>query len=124
MAPRTDAPTATAATSPRVVTDPRALRELLDAARARGGRVGFVPTMGALHDGHLALMREARRRIASDPAAANTADLVLASVFVNPTQFGPNEDFGRYPRELDADVARCASAGVDVVFAPEPAVMY
>jgi len=73
--------------------------------------------MGALHAGHLALMEEARRRV-------GPGGLVAVSVFVNPTQFGPNEDFSRYPRELDADVARCASVGVDAVFAPPPSEMY
>lgn len=73
--------------------------------------------MGALHEGHLTLAREARRRVGPH-------GLVAVSIFVNPTQFGPNEDFSRYPRELDADVARCATAGVDVVFAPAADAMY
>lgn len=79
--------------------------------------MGFVPTMGALHAGHLALAREARRRVGD-------GGLVAVSIFVNPTQFGPNEDLARYPRELDADVARCGEADVDVVFAPSPDAMY
>jgi pantoate--beta-alanine ligase len=100
---------------PQVVRDVEALREKLAAARERGLRVGVVPTMGALHDGHLALVREAKRR----------AQLVVVTIFVNPTQFGPNEDFTRYPRTLEADVARCAAEGVDLVFAPsEPTVLY
>ncbi len=70
--------------------------------------------MGALHAGHLALVHEAKRR----------ATFVGASVFVNPTQFGPNEDFSRYPRDLDGDVRKLATAGVDVVFAPDPAEIY
>lgn len=91
------------------------LQAHLAAARAKGQRVAVVPTMGALHAGHLALCREARRH----------GDVVVATIFVNPTQFGPNEDFTRYPRTLDADLAACASVGVDVVFAPsEPSVMY
>jgi pantoate--beta-alanine ligase len=73
--------------------------------------------MGALHEGHLALMTEARRRV-------GPSGLVAVSVFVNPTQFGPSEDFSRYPREHDADVARCASVGVDLVFAPSARSMY
>jgi pantoate--beta-alanine ligase len=85
-----------------------------DAARAVGQRVGFVPTMGALHEGHLALVRDARAR----------ADFVAASIFVNPTQFGPNEDYARYPRDLDGDMAKLASAGCDLVFAPQVSAMY
>jgi pantoate--beta-alanine ligase len=82
--------------------------------RKRGERVGFVPTMGALHAGHLALAREARRRAA----------FVVASIFVNPTQFGPGEDLSRYPRDLDGDLAKLASLGVDAVFAPEAGELY
>jgi pantoate--beta-alanine ligase len=82
--------------------------------RAQGKTIGFVPTMGALHDGHVALMREARQR----------ADVVVTSIFVNPLQFGPSEDYARYPRDLDADRRLCAAAGVDVVFAPSASDMY
>lgn len=90
------------------------MRQACDAARARGQRVGLVPTMGALHDGHLALVREARRR----------ADFVVATIFVNPTQFGPNEDFSRYPRTFEADLAKAGAAGTDAVFAPDARAMY
>jgi len=87
----------------------------LYAARAKlDGTVGVVMTMGALHDGHDALIR----------AAAARAEHVLVTIFVNPLQFGPNEDFDRYPRPFDADLARCAELGVDVVFAPTVEVMY
>ncbi len=103
--------------SPAVIPTAAAFRDACDKARAEGRRVALVPTMGALHRGHLALMEEARRRVGAD-------GLVAVSIFVNPTQFGPNEDFSRYPRELDADVARCASVGVDAVFAPPPSEMY
>lgn len=74
------------------------------------GPVGFVPTMGALHEGHASLMRVARERVGDGP--------VVVSVFVNPLQFGPGEDLDRYPRTLDADLEICAREGVDVVFAP------
>ncbi|NNN05229.1 MAG: pantoate--beta-alanine ligase [Elusimicrobia bacterium] len=82
--------------------------------RARGLSVGFVPTMGALHDGHAALVRRAARE----------CDRVIVSVFVNPLQFGPNEDFGRYPRALPADRRLVAAAGAAAVYAPSPAEMY
>jgi pantoate--beta-alanine ligase len=84
------------------------------AREAMAGPVGLVPTMGALHAGHEALMRTARE----------ASESVIATVFVNPLQFGPSEDFARYPRTLDADVARCASAGVDVVWAPSVEDVY
>jgi pantoate--beta-alanine ligase len=83
----------------------------LAAHRSAGARVGFVPTMGALHDGHLALMQRARELVGED-------GVLVVSVFVNPLQFGPNEDLDRYPRTLDADLEACASMGVDVVFTP------
>lgn len=104
-------------TEPRLVTDPEALRDACARARQAGQRVGFVPTMGALHEGHLTLMREARARVGD-------GGLVAVSIFVNPTQFAAGEDLARYPRELDADLARCASAGVDLVFAPTVDAMY
>jgi pantoate--beta-alanine ligase len=89
-------------------------RAACDAVRASGRRLGFVPTMGALHAGHLHLVRVARRH----------AERVAVSIFVNPTQFGPNEDFSRYPRNLERDVELLASAGADLVLAPSPAEMY
>jgi pantoate--beta-alanine ligase len=79
-----------------------------DRTRAAGERIGFVPTMGYLHDGHLSLVREARRR----------SDRSVASIYVNPLQFGPNEDFERYPRAAERDRAQLAAAEVDVLFAP------
>lgn len=90
-----------------------ALRVRCEEAR-RHGKVGLVLTMGALHDGHLALMRRAREE----------TDFVIATVFVNPTQFGPSEDFSRYPRELELDADKCASVGVDVLFTPSTSEMY
>ena len=100
--------------SPRIVSIPSDFRDACDAARARGERIGLVPTMGALHEGHLSLVREARSR----------ASFVAVSIFVNPTQFGPKEDFSRYPRDLQGDVAKLATAGADLVFAPDAAAMY
>lgn len=79
-----------------------------------GVRIGFVPTMGALHQGHRTLMRTARL----------ACDAVVVSLFVNPTQFGPHEDFSRYPRQLKQDAAMCREEGVDVLFAPSPEAMY
>jgi pantoate--beta-alanine ligase len=90
------------------------LREELRRARSDGHTVGFVPTMGALHRGHLHLVEQARRR----------GSFALVSIFVNPTQFGPKEDLARYPRDLDGDVAKCGEANVDLVFSPEPSEMY
>ena len=84
------------------------VRSRCEAARRAGACVGFVPTMGALHEGHLTLMR----RAAADEA------FVVASVFVNPAQFGPQEDLARYPRELASDAKKCAAAGVKLLFAP------
>ena len=81
-------------------------------ARDGGRRIALVPTMGYLHEGHLSLMREARRRAGPD-------GLAVASIFVNPTQFGPQEDLARYPRDLEGDLVKCAAAGVDAVLAPE-----
>ena len=90
------------------------LRARLDAERCAGRTVGFVPTMGALHDGHLSLVRR----------AAAECQLVVTSVFVNPLQFGAGEDFTRYPRDLDGDAAMVAAAGAEVVFAPSVEEMY
>jgi pantoate--beta-alanine ligase len=87
------------------------LETALAAVRARGGRVALVPTMGALHAGHASLIREARARVSPE-------DAVVVSIFVNPLQFGPDEDLERYPRTLDADLEVCAAEGADVVFAP------
>jgi pantoate--beta-alanine ligase len=90
------------------------LRRAVDAWRSAGERVGFVPTMGALHEGHLSLVRLARGH----------ADRVVASVFVNPTQFGPGEDFNRYPRQPEKDGAMLETAGCDLLFLPDVETLY
>lgn len=90
------------------------VRQAVHAARAQGRSVHFVPTMGALHEGHCSLMR----------AAGGANHFVVVSIFVNPTQFGPNEDFTRYPRPVENDLAACRSDGVDLVFMPMPEDMY
>jgi pantoate--beta-alanine ligase len=90
------------------------LRAACDAARARNQRVGLVPTMGYLHEGHRSLIRAARR----------ATDFVVTTIFVNPLQFGADEDLDRYPRDLSGDLAQCAEEGVAVVFAPSVGEMY
>ena len=98
----------------RTISRPEELKRTLTDIRAPGARVGFVPTMGALHEGHLSLVRDACGR----------ADVVVASIFVNPTQFGPKEDFAKYPRDLAGDAAKLAEAGAQLLFAPETHAMY
>ncbi|QDT38442.1 pantoate--beta-alanine ligase [Stratiformator vulcanicus] len=90
------------------------LRDAVREARDSRKSVGFVPTMGALHEGHVSLIRAARQR----------CDFVVVSIFVNPTQFGPNEDFDRYPRTFEADSAACESTGADLIFAPQQEAIY
>jgi pantoate--beta-alanine ligase len=99
---------------PQVVRTAAEMAAWSRAARARGQRIAFVPTMGALHEGHVTLLREARRR----------GDKLALSIFVNPTQFGPNEDLARYPRDLPGDLQKAAGAGTDVAFVPEAADIY
>jgi pantoate--beta-alanine ligase len=100
--------------NPRIATTIDAVRQAVAHARRGGQTIGLVPTMGALHAGHASLIHAARAE----------TDLVVVSIFVNPTQFGPKEDFGRYPRPFDSDVALCAAENVALIFHPEPAVMY
>ena len=113
--------------APLVARTRAELEAALAPVRAAGGRVGFVPTMGALHVGHAALMataRDALRAGAGDPEGeveptpAEGRDVLVVSIFVNPMQFAPGEDLDRYPRTFDADLEICAAQGVDVVFAP------
>jgi pantoate--beta-alanine ligase len=103
-------------TAPAVASTRGELEERLATARASGRRVALVPTMGALHVGHASLLRTARRAVPDGP--------VVASIFVNPLQFGPREDLDRYPRTFDADLEVCAAEGVDVVFAPSVGEVY
>ncbi|MDD5084614.1 MAG: pantoate--beta-alanine ligase [Candidatus Omnitrophica bacterium] len=98
----------------KVIVSARALAREMDRLRRQGKTVGFVPTMGALHDGHLSLIRRARRK----------NNVVVVSIFVNPIQFGHGEDFTRYPRPVGRDKTLCLRAGVDYIFMPRPASLY
>ena len=109
--------TTTSVRRPLVAHTRAELVAALDRTRARGGRVALVPTMGALHAGHAALVDEARSRVAPD-------DAVVVSIFVNPMQFAPGEDLDRYPRTFDADLEVCRAHGADVVFAPSVDEVY
>ena len=102
--------------APVLVRTRAELAALLEESRREGRRIGLVPTMGALHEGHASLMRVAREHVGDGP--------VVVSVFVNPLQFGPGEDLDRYPRTMPADLEVCAREGVDVVYAPEVADVY
>ncbi len=97
-----------------LIRDVGEMQEASRGLRLSGSTIGVVPTMGALHRGHLELIRTARRH----------ASHVITTVFVNPAQFGPSEDFARYPRNLDSDLALAAEAGTDIVFAPDVAAIY
>jgi pantoate--beta-alanine ligase len=97
-----------------IFRDPRAMRVKAEDLRRDGRRIAVVPTMGALHDGHVALLRAARGK----------ADVVILTIFVNPTQFGPTEDLAKYPRDEAGDLARARAAGIDLAFCPEAAAMY
>ncbi|HZJ68116.1 MAG TPA: pantoate--beta-alanine ligase [Kofleriaceae bacterium] len=97
-----------------VFRDPRAMQARAEDLRRDGRRIAVVPTMGALHEGHLALLRAARGR----------ADVVILTIFVNPTQFGPNEDLAKYPRDEAGDLVKARGAGIDLAFCPDAAAMY
>ncbi len=99
---------------PPVASTIAEVRKAIEPARRADKRIGFVPTMGALHAGHAALIRASRAE----------SDFTVVSIFVNPIQFGPHEDFARYPRNLQADRELCAAVGTDVIFAPTPEEMY
>jgi len=97
-----------------VIREIKALRQRLRPVKQQGKTIGLVPTMGYLHEGHLSLLRAARAE----------TDLVVMSLFVNPTQFGQGEDYDSYPRDLSGDTAKAAAAGCDIIFAPSAAEMY
>ena len=101
----------------QIVSSIAAMQRLARQWQRAGKRIGFVPTMGYLHAGHLSLVREARKRV-------GRAGRVVVSIYVNPTQFGPKEDFSKYPRDLKRDLKLCRETGVDVVFTPGDKEMY
>ena len=98
----------------KIVKSIREMQKLSDELRCQGKKIGFVPTMGYLHEGHLSLLREAKKR----------CDVLVMSIFVNPTQFGPNEDFEQYPRDFDRDKNLAEKEGCDIIFYPEAKEMY
>ncbi len=97
-----------------IIRDPAVMRARAEDLRRDGRRIAVVPTMGALHEGHLTLLRAARAR----------ADVVILTIFVNPTQFGPNEDLSRYPRDEAGDLTKARGCGIDLAFCPEATAMY
>lgn len=97
-----------------IIADPKEMQQRALTAKRAGQRIAFVPTMGYLHDGHLSLLQEGRKR----------GDLLVLSIFVNPTQFGANEDLSTYPRALESDCELARAAGTDLVFAPSTAAIY
>lgn len=97
-----------------ILKTPAEVRAHRAVLQSRGAPVGLVPTMGYLHEGHVALIREALKRVSE----------VAVSIFVNPTQFGPTEDLAKYPRDFEGDVAKCAAAGATMVYAPTPEAVY
>ena len=99
----------------KTFNDPRKLQRWAKAQRLAGKKIALVPTMGALHEGHLSLIAAAKRK---------GADEIVVSVFVNPTQFGPKEDYAQYPRDHKADAAKCRAAGATAIFFPTPENMY
>jgi len=98
----------------KIIKTIKQVRQVLGLQRKRGQQIGLVPTMGALHEGHLSLIRLARKH----------SDFVVVSIFVNPTQFGPKEDYKKYPRDLKKDAALCQTAGADLIFVPDVKEVY
>ncbi|MCM8770352.1 MAG: pantoate--beta-alanine ligase [Candidatus Omnitrophica bacterium] len=98
----------------KIIKSIKKIQQILAKERLKGRSIGFVPTMGALHEGHLSLIRQARRE----------NDIVVVSIFVNPTQFGPKEDFKKYPRNFKKDALLCEKCGVDFIFYPDAKAMY
>ena len=101
----------------RIVTSIRAMQKVAQSCKRMGTRIGFVPTMGYLHAGHMSLAERARKLVGD-------SGMVVVSIYVNPTQFGPKEDLSRYPRDLKRDKQLCSEAGVDVLFIPNDRQMY
>src|SRR3954470_14556145 len=101
----------------KLVRSVKAMQKLALEWKRNGARVGFVPSMGYLHEGHTSLMRRARKEVGPQ-------GIVVASIFVNPTQFAPHEDLAKYPRDLERDKQKCAEATVDFLFVPEAAEIY
>jgi len=98
----------------KIISSPKEMKEFSASMKEEGKKIALVPTMGALHNGHLSLIDIARQN----------ADIVVVSIFVNPTQFGPNEDYDKYPRQLQADAEKCEEHNADVIFAPTPDEIY
>ena len=98
----------------KIVKTIKQIRQAVALQKKNGKKIGFVPTMGALHEGHLSLIRLAKKH----------SDFIVVSIFVNPTQFGPKEDYKKYPRDLKKDAALCQSAGADLIFSPAPEEIY
>jgi pantoate--beta-alanine ligase len=98
----------------QIIRDPRDMQRTVESLRRDGLKIAVVPTMGYLHQGHLSLLAEARR----------SADVVILTIFVNPTQFGPNEDLSRYPRDEEGDIAKARRCGLDIAFCPDASAMY
>ena len=97
-----------------IIRDPAAMRARVEDLRRDGRKIAVVPTMGALHEGHLALLRAARAK----------CDVLILTIFVNPTQFGPNEDLAKYPRDEAGDLAKARTCGIDLAFCPDASAMY